>query len=128
MHFFHHMHAMDLDRDFADTDIRRNLFVQKPAATSAITSCSRGVRLSKRFRASQESALPFEPSPVAGDRGCDSIQHVLVSKRLRKEIDGAGFHGPHGHGNIAVSCDEDDGNMDIGLGQLGMKLETAQPG
>src|SRR5215218_7643014 len=62
---------------------------------------------------------------IALDRGRDGIQKILIAKRLGEEIDGTGLHGPHRHGNIAMSGNEHDGDSKVSLRQLGLEVETA---
>src|SRR4029450_11507484 len=73
----------------------------------------------------REPVLLFTAFFIALDRGRDGIQKILIAKRLSEEIDGTGLHRPHGHGNIAMSGDEPDGDSKIRLRQLGLEVETA---
>src|SRR5947208_4287589 len=70
--------------------------------------------------------LKLTPLLVALDRGRNGIQKILIAKWLGEEIDSAGLHGPHRHGDIAVSRNEYNRNSDIGFHQLGLEVETAQ--
>ena len=71
--------------------------------------------------------LMFTTLSVALDSGRDRIEKILVAKRLGEKIDSAGFHGPHRHGDIAMSRNKHDWNSNIRLRQLGLEVETAQP-
>src|SRR5437764_8238367 len=64
-----------------------------PAVTSLITSRSRGLSDSWRLFQSRFRLLLLAPEPVAVDRCSDRVQHVLITKRLGQEIDGARLHG-----------------------------------
>ena len=66
--------------------------------------------------------------PVAFDCRGDGIQHVLVAEWLGQEVDGSGLHRPDRHRDIPVTRHENDRNANIGLRQLGLKVEAAQPG
>src|SRR5262249_42920208 len=70
--------------------------------------------------------LVLTPPLVALDRGRDGIQKILIAKRFWQEIDGARFHRPHHHGDIAMSGNEYDRNPHIGLHQLRLEVEPAQ--
>jgi hypothetical protein len=58
----------------------------------------------------------------------NGIQQVLIPKGLGEELDRAGFHGFHGHRNISVTGDEDDGNPQAGVRQLALKVQTVNSG
>jgi hypothetical protein len=58
----------------------------------------------------------------------DGIEQFLVAERLRQEINRAGFHRPHTYWNVAMTGDKDDGNPDTGIGQLALKIQTADSG
>src|ERR1700730_8662294 len=62
--------------------------------------------------------------PVAIQSLMDRIQQVLVPERLGQELYRTGFHGPHGHRNISMTGDEDDGNPYARVGQLALKIQT----
>ena len=66
-------------------------------------------------------AIPF-------NRHRHSVQHVLVAKRLGQEIDRSALHRPDGHRNVAMAGHEDDWNLNVGLGQLGLKIQPALSG
>ena len=71
--------------------------------------------------------LVLSPLAVALERGGDRVQHVLIAKRLGEKIDGAGFHGLHRHGNVAVPGHEYNRNVDVRLAELGLEIEPAEP-
>jgi hypothetical protein len=48
----------------------------------------------------RERILMLAPLLIALDRSRDGIQKILIAKRLGEEIDGAGLHRAHRHGNI----------------------------
>jgi hypothetical protein len=56
----------------------------------------------------------------------DSIEHVLITKRLLQKFDCAGLHGRRGHSDVAVPRHENDWNSVIRFRQLGLQLQTAQ--
>src|SRR5262249_367666 len=64
--------------------------------------------------------------PAATYRLPDGIEEVFVTERLRQEFDSAGFHGAHGHGDIAVPGDENDGQLHAKLGQLLLQIKTTE--
>ena len=70
--------------------------------------------------------LMFTPLLLTLDRGYDGIEKILVAKQLGKEVNGACFHGPHRHGNVAMPRDEQDGNPDFPLCRFRLEIETVQ--
>ena len=53
------------------------------------------------------------------------VQKFLIAKRLGQKLDGAGFHGAHGHAHVRVAGNENDRNVDVRLNELPLKVETA---
>ena len=90
--------------------------------TRAITSRSRGVndlKSARRF----ETAFSFSPpGTIAVERDPDSVQQLLVAKRLGQEFDSSCLHGLDGHRNVAVAGDEHDRNVDFRLRQFALKI------
>src|SRR5579863_9006863 len=64
---------------------------------------------------------------VALERDLNRIEEILVAERLGEKFHRSGLHGAHGHRNIAVSGDENDRNANVGLGELGLEIESADP-
>jgi predicted NUDIX family phosphoesterase len=62
---------------------------------------------------------------IAPDRPHDRVQHILISKRLGKEIHGASFHGLYRHRNIAMPGHEDDRNVNACFGELALNVQPA---
>src|ERR1044072_3013733 len=48
------------------------------------------------------------PLMILLDRRGDRVDHVLVAKRLRQEVDGSGLHGADGDRGIAVAGHQHD--------------------
>jgi hypothetical protein len=66
------------------------------------------------------------PLTIAVERNSDSIQKFLLTYRLGKEFNCASFHGLDRHWNIAVTGNENDWNIDVHSGELGLEVEPAQ--
>ena len=100
------------------------LFIN-PDITRAITSRSRGLESLKQsaYPGCRFNAFPAYAITLDGDR--DGIQHVLLAEWFRQEIDRARLHRSRRHGYIGVSGHEDDGDVDIRAGKLGLKIEAA---
>src|SRR5215472_11284711 len=68
------------------------------------------------------------PRAVAGEPRRDGVEHVLITKGLRQEIDGTRLHGLDRHRNVAMPGHEYDRDLTIGPGKLGLKFQTAHAG
>jgi len=62
--------------------------------------------------------------PIKGD--ANSIEKILVPKRLGKKFDRSRFHSTNGHGNVAVARKKNYWNTNISRRKLALKIETAQ--
>ena len=95
-----------------------------PRTTRRMTSFSRGVNAAIRCA----DLVFFGPDRGARDPArvrCESVDELLVAKRLLDEIRGSGPHGVDGHRHVAVPRDEDDRNSDVLLVQPLLELEPA---
>jgi hypothetical protein len=69
----------------------------------AITSRSRGVRVSKRAR---RTAIVFSfSSAISREAQLNRIQQVLIAERLGQELDRTFLHRLNGHRNVGVCRD-----------------------
>jgi len=64
---------------------------------------------------------------VTGDALPDRIEQSPTVERLGQELEGAGLHRSHRHGDVAVTREKDDGDLKIRLGELLLQIESAQP-
>src|ERR1700722_18371992 len=72
--------------------------------------------------------VSFAPLPIPSNRRHHSVQHFLLAKRLGQKIDRSTLHGPDSHRDVAMTSHEDDWNVDVSLGQLGLKVQPARSG
>src|SRR5205814_877427 len=116
--------TMDLHSDFAGPKLGSYLFIEHARnyqAHDLALAC--GQRLVMLTQLGTFSVLMTHQA-VAIQSLVNRIQQVLVTKGLGQKLDRAGFHGLHGHRNIAVTGDEDDGNAQAGVSQLALKIQT----
>src|SRR5580692_1674659 len=118
---------MNFHRGLADPDIARDLLVETALCDLnhdlALARCQ---RLESLFQRSQRVFM-FTTYTVARKTELNCVKQILVLERFRKELNRASLHRLHGHGNIAMTGDEDDGNLSIGRDQLALEIETALP-
>ena len=56
------------------------------------------------------------------------IQEVFIVEGFRQKVRGACFQGAHGHRDVAVACQENNGDLKIRFGKLLLQVESADPG
>src|SRR5262249_16797212 len=111
---------MHLYRGFGDADISGDLLAEAAARDlDHDLAFARGQRLEILLERPQISFL-LAASTIAGEAHLDGVEEFLVAEWLRQELDGAALHRLHGHRNIAVSGDEDDGEARLRRGQLAL--------
>src|SRR5207342_264573 len=125
LHLAHDMAAMNFHRDLGHAHIGSNLLVHESGGDLRHDLLlARGQLLEQSF----EFFPPLRflaPFAVALERDGDRVEQILIAERLYQEIDGPSLHRPHRHRNVAVPGDEDDRYLDIRLGELGLKIESA---
>src|SRR5208283_4306836 len=65
---------------------------------------------------------------IGSDTLPDGIQQFFIVDRLRQEVCGACFDRVHCHWDVAVACEEYDGDLNIRFGKLLLQVESAYPG
>src|ERR1700728_3992635 len=71
---------------------------------------------------------PSLPSyPISLQRYLKGIQQILIAEWLVEEFNGARFFGPHRHGDITVTRNKNDRNLDVSRNQLALKIQPAPP-
>src|SRR4029453_3549536 len=83
---------------------------------------------SRSARATCQRPLPLAPNPIAFQADLNGVEQVLVAEGLGQKLDGAPLHRLHGHRDVAMPGDKDDGSLDVGGQQLALKVETAATG
>jgi len=48
----------------------------------------------------------------------------LILERIGKKLHGTGFHGFHRHGNVSMTGDENDGDLNARVSQLTLQVEA----
>ena len=118
---------MHLDRDLGYTDFGGYLFVQKtPGYLRHYLLLARRqcVELCPQFGygllACVIGAGPFK-------RDLYSVEKILVAKGFGQEFNCAGLHGLNRHGDVAMTGDENNRNLDLGPRQFRLEVEAAHP-
>src|SRR5712671_4406081 len=121
------MATMDLHRDLCDAEFGRDLLVHE-----TIGDVCHHLPLARGQRVQQDSQFRNGPLAIASflislERPDHGIQDILVTERLRQEVDGSGFHCLDRHRDVTVTRHKDDRDANIRLSQFGLKVETADP-
>jgi hypothetical protein len=126
LHLFHRPAALNLYGAFRRSQISSYLLVEHSGNDLGdyflLARSQRGEATLKirYFR------LLFAPGaiPIKGD--ANSIEKILVPKRLGKKFDRSRFHSTNGHGNVAVAREKNYWNTNISRRKLALKVKTAQ--
>ena len=116
---------MHLDGDLAGAELGGDLLVQHARHHQA-----HDLALARRqqvvpFAQAREILFAFPRDAVEIQGLLDSVQQVLLPEGLRQELHRSRFHRLHAHGNVAMTGEEDDGNMNARLGQVLLYVEPA---
>ena len=125
-HFLHDVAPMDLHGNLGKSQLGSYLLVHEAGSDqSQNVPLARGQGLKQRLQTCDDF-IGFAPSPIPINGRYNGIEHVLIAKRLGQEIDRSALHGPDRHRNIAMAGHEDDWNVNVRLGQFGLKVQAAQ--
>src|SRR4051794_23652542 len=118
---------MHLYGPFSKTEVAGDLF-----SKAALCDLHHDLALARaqRFKTFPEcSQILFTcpPGTIASETDLDGIEKVLITERLRQELNGTTFHCLHRHGNVTVPCDEYDWEIPVGGDEVALKLETTSP-
>jgi hypothetical protein len=113
---------MSLHRGLAGVELRRDLFVQQTGHDEC-----HDLTFALRQGSVPPSQLgqicpPMPRSAVTVNRLLNSVEELLVTKRLREKVHRTGLQRLHRHWNVAMSSDEHDVDWWIGLGKLVLKV------
>src|SRR5690349_12160876 len=125
LHLPHEVATMHLHRRLGDAHVTRNLFV-----TTALGDLNHDPALAEGqyFEAGPERTQCFVPlasETVTSKPEIDRIEQVLVTKRLREELDSTALHRLHAHRNVPMPGDEDDRKLDLCRREVALKIQPA---
>src|SRR5712671_3926243 len=104
-----------------DSDLSGNLLIQKADSHQShdlVFALREGPEFGSQIGNSLSAILP---DSVAFERNLDCIQHILIAKWLGQEVDRSRFHGSYGRGDVTLIGHEDNRNLAVRLGKLGLK-------
>jgi hypothetical protein len=121
-HLLHDLSSMHLHRRFRKPGLCCHLLVHQPGRHQIHHLALARTQSLKQSAHLGCPLLAFPTYAITRNPGRDGVQYVLLAEWFRQEIDRTRLHRSHHHGNIGVSADEDDGDVDIRAGELGLKI------
>src|SRR5229473_845729 len=125
-HFLHDLGPMNLYRLFTRTQFRRNLLIQQSAGHQGEYfpfTWSQGIittlQLANLRPLRQLMAMPFDPA-------LNGFEQILFFDGLSQELQRSTLHCADRHGDISMPGDKDYGQIDLGRGELFLKIQAAQ--
>src|SRR6267143_508356 len=126
LHLLHHVPTLFLDGGFAGSQLPGDLLVEQTGDGGGHhVSLARSQQVIPATKLGELQPLRACHA-ITIDRVANGVEQVLLAKRLREKLDGAGLHGPDRHGNVAVSGEEDDRQRRVRVGKLLLQVEAAQ--
>ena len=118
---------MHLHSGLGDAHVTRNLLTQ-----TALCDLNHDLALTERQRFESrpertEGFVLLAPDTIASEPEIDSVEKVLVTERLREELDGAALQRLYGHRNVSMPSDEDDRKLGVCRREIALKIEPAPP-
>ena len=90
----------------------------------ALPAAEQGVAIAQRLKL----GLVAQLGGAAVDGVPDGAEKDVFGERLGQELDRAGLHGAHRHGDVAVPGDEDDRHVEPFAGDLRLQIQPAEFG
>src|ERR1700692_4959450 len=118
---------MHLHGGFGNADIACNLFAKAAVRDLNHDLALPGAQRVEAFPEGGQSFLILPPSAITREAELNGVEELLITKRLRKELNGTTLHRLHRHRDVAVPCDEDDWQFPVRRGELALTIKTALP-
>ena len=118
---------MHLHGGFGNADIAPDLFAKAAVRDLNHDLALPGTQQLETFPQRGQSFLILPPGAITREAELNGVQELLITERLRKELNGTTLHRLHRHRDVAVACDEDDWEFPIRRGELALKIKTALP-
>src|SRR4029077_14987762 len=119
---------MHLHGGFGNADIAGNLFAKAAVYDLNHDLALPGAQRLEAFPEGGQSFLIRPPSAITREAEPNGVEEILITERLRKELNGTALHRLHRHRDVAVPSDEDDRQFPVRRGELALKVKTASPG
>src|SRR5206468_10126245 len=116
---------MHLHGGFGNADIARNLFAKAAVRDLNHDLALPGAQRREAFPEGGQSFFILPPSAIAREAELNGVEEVLITERLRKELNGTTLHRLHRHRDVAVPCDEDDWELPVRRNELSLKIKAA---
>ena len=117
---------MHFGRDFTHPEFGGNLLVHQSCRDQPddfLLAGGQGLEAGSQLRDRRFSCSTLA---IAFERELNRVEKILIAKRLGQELDGAGFHRAHRHWHVSETGNEDNGDLNVRFGQLGLKIEPTE--
>src|SRR6202030_912358 len=118
---------MHLHGGFGNADIAGNLLAKAAVRDLNHDLALPGAQQLEAFPEGAQSFLILPPSAITMEAELNGVEELLITERLRKELNGTTLHRLHRHRDVAVPCDEDDWKFFVCGSELALKVKTALP-
>src|SRR5580693_6202422 len=127
VHLLHRPAALDLHGTLGRAELTSNLFIEHARDKHGdYLLLARSQRVEALLEA-RYFFLLFTSATIPLQCDANSIQQILVAKRLGEEFDSSSLHGTNTHWNVAVAGEKDYGNTNVSRCKLALKVESTQP-
>src|ERR1700733_1617426 len=116
---------MHLHGGFGNADIARNLFAEAAMRDLRHDLALPGAQRLEALPEGGQGFLTLPPSAITREAELNGVEELLITERLRKELNGTTLHCLHRHRDVAVPCDEYDRDFPVRRGELALKTKTA---
>src|SRR3984885_15894092 len=128
LHFAHQPAAVNLYRSFSNTQVACNLLAKAAADDLNHDIALPGTQRCEALRESDQDLPVLPRGTVTSEAEVNGVEKGLIAERFGEKLDSPAFHRLHGHGDVAVSGDENDRKLPVGYRELALKIEAALAG
>ena len=111
---------MNLDGGFGNADIAGNLLAKAAARDLDHDLALPGAQRLEALPEHGQGFFILPPSAITRKAELDGVEELLITERLREELNGAPLHRLHRHRDVAVPGDEDDWKFPVRRGELAL--------
>src|ERR1700720_2930313 len=119
---------MHLHGGFGNADIAGNLFAKAAVRDLNHDLALPGAQRLEAFPERGQSFLILPPSAITIEADLNGVEELLITERLRKELNGTTLHRLHRHGVVAGPVNEDDWEFPVRRGDLALRSRPLCPG
>src|SRR3984885_16158034 len=127
VHLPHRSATVDLHSCLGDADFAGNLFAEATLRDLNHDLALPGTERREALLEGGQSLFVLSPRTIPREAELNRVEQLLITERLRQELNGAALHRLHRHRNVAMPRDEDDRELHSRPGELALKIKAALP-